>query len=204
MIFGVANFYDITRQIELREGENLTQFGEKRTKQESTKFEDNHKSFDLVCRLEGGFSGCIGGDFFIYPNAKIDYLHVLEQGGSERVDEETNVNIDALHESFLRSQVALKFTWEYFSKGVGCFIPSVSVGWQRFMPLTMNAYHYELDGCEKGYDAEVKIKPWNYSYLAAGLSIVDKRAILVSINYELSLGQNSAIHAWNCRVALSW
>ncbi|MBS0647902.1 MAG: autotransporter outer membrane beta-barrel domain-containing protein [Verrucomicrobia bacterium] len=193
-LFGMANFYEMHRSVSL--------FPDKLKPSKSSL---TYQSWDAVGRLEGGLAYEVGGHFFLYPTAKIDYLMVFEQDNTEALDEETELKIGALDGSYLNSKAGLKVTREIFSDELGYLIPSLSAGIVNFTPLSHKSYHYEIDGidCAK-FDEKLKVGSWNQYYVGAGFTIVHKRAILISFDYELTLGADSPLHAGNIRAEWSW
>lgn len=192
-IFGVANFYQVDRETNL--------FPDKILK--PNKSTPEYNSWDIVGRLEGGLSYEVGGDFFLYPTAKVDYLHVIMPDSIEAVDDDTELSIEALNGSFLNSKIGLKATRQFFYDSIGYLIPSLSAGLINFTPLSNNSYHYKIGECDK-FEEKLKIGSWNQSYFGAGFAIVHKRGVLVSLDYELTVGADSPLHAANLRVEWSW
>jgi uncharacterized protein YhjY with autotransporter beta-barrel domain len=193
-VFGVVNFYQIKRETNL--------FPSKI--KDPKEAQGSLTSWDFVCRLEGGFFYSAGAHFFLYPTAVIDYLNVFKQASIEQLDKETQLTIESLDESFLRSKIGLKVTREFLNQNIGFLIPYLSMGWISFIPLSTHPYQYQIEGCEHKFSNGVNIKPWNQSYVGVGLSILHKKAILASLGYELTIGYKSPLHAGNLRVELSW
>ncbi|HUD02192.1 MAG TPA: autotransporter outer membrane beta-barrel domain-containing protein, partial [Rhabdochlamydiaceae bacterium] len=191
-LFGVANFYQIDREINLFP-----------TKMKPGSTTTAYQSWDVVARLEGGLAYEAGSHFFLYPTARVDYLYVLQPETSEKLDDEIEMKIEAFNETFLCSKAGLKVTREFFGETIGYLIPSVSAGWIYFTPQSNKSYQYEMEGCSK-FEKEVKSGSWNQYYLGAGFALVHKKGILVSLDYELTLGADSPLQAGNIRVEWSW
>ncbi len=191
-LMGVGNFYDITRDVQLS------------PKTARTHDQINQTSWDLLARLEGGFSYSPGGSFYFTPFAKVDYLHVFEQGCTETLedDDPVELTIDSLYASFLSSKVGLKLTREWYNESYGYLIPNLSCSFLNFTPITQNEYHFEIEDCKS--DAKVNTDSWNQYSIGAGFTFVHKKGVLISLDYELTLGSNSPVQVGSIRAELSW
>lgn len=196
-LFGLVNFYKVNREVNLFP---------KRIK-EFSKTTTEYQTWDLVARIEGGLSYEIWDQFYIYPTARIDYLNVFVRGSSEKVDDDTEIKLDPFNDSLLCSKAGVKVTKEFFFDNLGFLIPSLSGGWINFTPLSTQNYEYEIEAetnkCKK-FGKEVEIGSWNQSYVGAGFTFVHERGILVSLDYEMTLGVNSPVQAGSLRVEWSW
>jgi len=195
-IFGVGNFYQASRETKL-----FPELPDKVLKPSKTTPE--YTSWDIVGRLEGGLSYEVGGHFFLYPTAKVDYLQVLEQASVEKLDDEVEISIGAFDGSFLNGKIGIKATREFFYESTGYLIPSLSAGFIHFTPLSNKSYQYEIDECEK-FQKKLKVESWNQSYIGAGFAFLHKKAMLVSLDYELFVGAESPLHLVNLKIEWSW
>jgi hypothetical protein len=199
-LLGAGNFYNVDRKDTL-----LTQTNDFSTSKTAYQSTIDITTWDLLARLEGGLSYSPDNRFYFYPTAKVDYLNVLEQKTTDTLkssDDELEISIGSLHDSFLSSKVGLKITREFFNIQRGFLIPSFSAGWLYFTPVSTGTYNYKIDDCEA--DEKVKIGAWNQYYIGAGFTIIHKRGILLSLDYELTLGANSPVQAGSMRFELSW
>lgn len=163
----------------------------------------NYTSWNLGGRLEGNLSLSPGGSLYFVPYFKVDYLTVFEPQTTEQLDDDVEMTINSLVESFLTSKVGLKLSWELFSSGMGFFIPYLSGGWINFTPLSISDYHFELAECSN-LKNKVAINSWGQYYFGAGFAIVHKKAIEIALNYELTAGENSPVQRGDVRIELSW
>ena len=92
---------------------------------------------------------------------------------------------------------------EFYSSGVGFLIPSLSIGWINFTPLSINDYQFNIEEC-KGFKKKLEVNGWSQYYFGVGFSIVHENAILISLDYELTAGADSPLQAGRIRVELSW
>ena len=191
-LFGVANFYHTERKTDLFPGVTASQ--------DSLV---DLMSWDLDLRLEGGLSFEPGYQFFIYPMARLDYLTVFENGATEQLEEDTELLIEGFIESFLCSKVGIEMTREFYTDSLGFVVPRFSFGWLNFSPISTQDYHFQLGECTK-LKGKVEPSSWNQYYLGAGLSVILKRGMLFSLDYELTAGSDSPVQAGSLRFELSW
>ena len=192
-LIGVANLYHITRDTNL--------FPKKILKPIPTI--SDYMSFDLLARIEGGLSYTPGGQFYFYPTARFDYLNVFEQEATEQLDEETEMTVDGLNESFLCSKIGLKISREFYNHDFGYLIPSISFGWINFTPATTNSYQFHIGECQN-IEKEVQVDTWSQYFIGAAFNLVHKKALVVGLEYELNMGAESPLQTGNIRIELSW
>lgn len=191
-IFAAANLYTASRSVEL--------FPKLVT---PSLTEPQWTNWNLVGRLEGNVSCPIGSSFFIYPSAKIDYLSVFIPEISEEIEEEVAILIDKSNASFVSAKLGLKTTREFYKPSFGFLIPSLSGGWLFFSPIGKPEYRYHIEECAP-FKKVVEITSWNQYYIGAGFSLVHKRGVLCSLEYEYDFGADSPLQIANIRVEWSW
>lgn len=192
ILFGVANLYHIDRESNL--------FPEK-TPPVSTSVD--YKSWDVVARAEGGLSYSLGGQFYFSPQARVDYLHIFEQEAVEELDEEVQMTVDPLHQSFLCSKIGLKISREFYQPAFGFIIPSLLAGWINFTPLTLDSYHFHIGECEN-LEKKTDIKAWSQYYFGASFEMIRKKGVLIALDYTMSLGAASPLYGGYLRIELNW
>lgn len=196
-LLGLVNFYKVNREVNLFP---------KRIK-EFIKTTTEYQTWDLVARIEGGLSYEIWDQFYFYPTARVDYLNVFVRESSEKVDDTTEIKLDPFNNFLLCSKAGLKVTKEFFYENFGFLIPSLSGGWINFTPLSTPHYEYEIEAetnkCKK-FEKEIEIGSWNQSYMGAGFTFVHERGILVSLDYEITIGVNSPVQGGSLRIEWSW
>ena len=122
-LFGVANFYQIHRKTDL--------FPALSPPEEST-LEDTN--WDLVLRLEGGLSLRPGHQIYLYPILESTILLSLKNGVTEQLEEDTELVIEGMTESFLTAKAGVKMAREFYTESFGFVIPSLSFGYLGFSP----------------------------------------------------------------------
>lgn len=199
MVLGILDLYQVQRATRL--------FPNSTALINSKKAIEEHQSWDLMCRLDGQLSYDLGHDFHFYPNLTLDYLHVFQQEAVERLEKETEMTIDGLSNAFFRPKAGMKLTWELFKDGWGFLIPSFSLGWIGFIPLSTNPYSYQIiDTNQKEHAGQCRlpISPWNEIYGRFDFELIYKRGFLLYSGYQLAVGTHSTTHSANIRLALSW
>lgn len=198
-LLGLANFYKVNREVELFE----------KIKSKST---TEYQNWNILGRLEGGFSYEVASQFFLYPTARLDYMTVLMpeiteslEGDEEEESEEeaTEIKTAPFHASFLTAKAGLKLTREFFYEGIGYLIPHLSGGWLGFSSVNHPRYVYEIGKCPS-FKKEADSGAWNQAYVGAGFTMIHPKGILISLGYELMIGANSPVQAADIRLEFSW
>lgn len=194
MIFGMANFYHADRETNL-----FPTLIEKEIVASGDFF-----SWDITTRLEGGLSFPIGTDYYLSPNLRLDYSAIFIQSHTEMLDETIGLNIDSLSKRCLRLKATLKFTREVFVDKFGFIILALSGGWLNNIPITNNSLSYELDNCDGSFTRNASINSWSQMTFGVGISLLHKRGVFASLDYEYDIDKKSPTHIGAVRVGLTW
>ncbi len=200
-LLGAGNFYDIQHKRSLE-----TKFNNVSISSLSHTSTIEHTSWDLIARLEGGVAYSPDKCFFFYPTMRVDYLNVFEQDCTDEVKTEEEeidlLSVESLHTSFLTSKMGLKITREFFNIQYGFLIPGLSAGWLYYTPISADVYHFNIDTCNG--EGKLKINSWNQYFIGANFTVIHKRGILLTLDYEITLGATAPSQSGMMRFELSW
>ncbi len=195
-LLGVYNMYDVHSLF--IDGKNGSQHG-----------------WDVGARLEGAYdyewSRYFGQNFFIQPNADIDYLFVFQNKIDETKnlsdDEKLSASVGDRTYNFLRYRLGVTFRKEFHHPNKGILIPSLSVAWVFMQPLSTSKIKYICSESEKPEEKSAKLKKYpssNQLYLGAKIVAINTGAFLLSLGADVYIANLYPVYAGNLRFEWNW
>ncbi|MEM7175895.1 MAG: autotransporter domain-containing protein [Chlamydiota bacterium] len=195
-LVGARTFYDVNR---------VLRFGTIRRTAHH-----NHKSWNGVVGIGGGgkfATPAIQQNFFIAPEAKVNYFAMRESSYQETGADSINLVVEPKHSAFLNPQVDLKFIKE-FPYQDGCFSITIWGGWQSFIPLSNARYDHTVflnqQTCQPFFFVEGITTAVHQPTIGAMISLIHCDHLSLKLDYEASLADHAPMHQGAVRFFWKW
>ena len=168
---------------------------------------NNHHSFDLLLRVDGGYTFRVNageqyGVFFILPEATISYLNIFEEGYIESGAGSLNLRVDSQYTAYLQPSASVKFLKDIAFRTF-CMTPAFQVGWIANVPLSSNNYTsrlYKQNACQSDFSVKSFHNTSNQLTLGGEVVFRTNSDWIFEIGYKADLFDNQTVQSGRVKV----